>query len=70
MKEQTKKTQESKNDSMKITVSKNGPYIVTGSVPLIQEEICNDDEGYCRTWREAKKYPVQEHMLSAGAASR
>ncbi len=45
---------------MKITVSKNGPYIVTGGVPLIQEEICNDDEGYCRTWREVKKFPVQE----------
>ena len=45
---------------IRIVVSKNGPYIVTGSVPLIQEEICNDDEGYCRTWREAKKYPVQE----------
>jgi hypothetical protein len=38
-----------KNDTMKITVSKNGPYIVTGSVPLTQEEICNDNEGYCRT---------------------
>lgn len=45
---------------MKITVSKNGPYIVTGNVPLIHEEICNDDEGCCRTWREVKRYPVQE----------
>jgi CDGSH-type Zn-finger protein len=44
---------------MKITVSKNGPYIVTGSVPLIQEEICNDEEGNCRTWREVKRFPVQ-----------
>ncbi len=48
------------DDSMKITVSKNGPYIVTGEVPLITSEICNDDEGYCRTWREVKRYPVQE----------
>ena len=45
---------------MKITVSKNGPYIVTGSVPLTTSEICNDDEGYCRTWREVKRYPLQE----------
>jgi CDGSH-type Zn-finger protein len=60
MTEQTKKSQEPKNDSMKVTVSKNGPYIVTGSVPLIQEEIWNDDEGYCRNWREAKKFPLQE----------
>ena len=47
-------------NSMKITVSKNGPFIVSGGVPLIQEEICNDEEGYCRNWREAKKFPVQE----------
>ncbi|WP_440950953.1 CDGSH iron-sulfur domain-containing protein [Methanosphaerula subterraneus] len=45
---------------MKITVSRNGPYIVTGGIPLTSEEICNDDEGYCRTWRLAKKYPLQE----------
>ena len=45
---------------MRIVVSKNGPYLVSGGVPLIQEEICNDDEGYCRTWRETKKYPMQE----------
>ncbi|MEI6103699.1 MAG: CDGSH iron-sulfur domain-containing protein [Methanothrix sp.] len=45
---------------MKITVSKNGPYIVTGIVPLTTSEICNDDEGYCRTWREVKRYPMQE----------
>jgi CDGSH-type Zn-finger protein len=45
---------------MKITVTKNGPYIVTGIVPLTTSEICNDDEGYCRTWREVKRYPMQE----------
>jgi CDGSH-type Zn-finger protein len=49
-----------KDDSMKITISKNGPYIVTGGVPLVTSEICNDDEGYCRTWRDVKIYPVQE----------
>ena len=45
---------------MKIKVSKNGPYLVEGGVPLIQEEICNDDEGYCRKWKEVTRYPVQE----------
>jgi CDGSH-type Zn-finger protein len=44
----------------KIIISKNGPYIVTGGVPLTVSEICNDDEGYCRTWREVKRYPLQE----------
>ena len=60
MAETTKKPHETKNDSMKITVTKNGPYIVTGGVPLIQQEICNDEEGYCRTWRKTKTFPVQE----------
>jgi CDGSH-type Zn-finger protein len=23
-------------------------------------EICNDDEGYCRTWRTIREFPVQE----------
>ncbi len=28
--------------------------------PLTVEEICNDDEGYSRTWRLAKRFPEQE----------
>lgn len=60
MKEMTKKSSEASDDSMKITVTKNGPYMVTGGVPLTTEEICNDDDGYCHTWRRAKTYPVQE----------
>jgi len=47
-----KNPSEAQNDSMKITVSKNGPYIVIGGVPPIISEICNDEEGHCRTWRE------------------
>ncbi|MGB7789303.1 CDGSH iron-sulfur domain-containing protein [Methanoregula sp.] len=43
---------------MKIVVSKDGPYLVSGGIPLIREEICNDDEGYCRTWKEVFRYPV------------
>jgi CDGSH-type Zn-finger protein len=50
----------SRDDPAKITVTKNGPYIVTGGVSLFTFEICNDEEGYCRTWREVKRYPLQE----------
>lgn len=60
MKEELEKKSNVSDDSMKIIVSKNGPYIVTGGVPLIISEICNDDEGYCSTWEEVKRYPVQE----------
>jgi CDGSH-type Zn-finger protein len=45
---------------MKITVTKNGPYLVTGNVPLYQEEICNDAEGNCRTWKKTKEFPEAE----------
>jgi CDGSH-type Zn-finger protein len=55
--------QESKNSSMKITVSKNGPYVVTGRVPLLMMEICNDAEGNCRTWRTVKEFPVQQTYI-------
>ena len=50
----------STSDGMKIVVSKNGPYLVSGGIPLIKMEICNDDEGYCRTWKEVVRYPVRE----------
>ena len=60
MKETTKKYEDTKDDSMKINVSKNGPYLVTGGVPLIVAEICNDNEGYCRTWKTVKRFPVQQ----------
>jgi len=60
MTEKPVESEENKSDSMKITISKDGPYNVTGGVPLIQEEICNDEEGYCRNWRMIRRYPAQE----------
>jgi CDGSH-type Zn-finger protein len=60
MAENNIENQESETDPMKITIRKNGPYIVTGNVPLIEQEICNDEEGHCRTYREVKRYPGQE----------
>jgi CDGSH-type Zn-finger protein len=48
-------------DTKKITVSKDGPYIVSGGIPLIVKEIRNDAEGYCSTWHEVMTYPLQEH---------
>jgi len=44
----------------KITVCKDGPYIVSGGIPLTIKEIRNDAEGYCSTWHEVKTYPLQE----------
>jgi len=44
----------------KIRVSKNGPYIVSGGIPLEIKEIRNDAEGYCSSWHEEKTFPLQE----------
>lgn len=58
--ENIEKLSEAREGSLKIAVSKNGPYIVTGGVPLITAEICNDDQGFCRTWREVKRHPLRK----------
>jgi CDGSH-type Zn-finger protein len=52
----------SKNAHVKVSL--NGPYVVTGSVPLIQLVIEADDEGYPCTWKKVKEYPKNEtHVL-------
>lgn len=43
-----------------IKVSKNGPYIVSGGIPLIEQLIGADAEGTPNEWRPGKKYAVQE----------
>lgn len=55
----------SKNDAQKaakykVKVTKNGPYMVSGGVPLSEQSICVDTDGQCHGWKEGKKYPVQE----------
>lgn len=56
---------ESKNDAQKATnrkvkVTKNGPYLVSGGVPLSEQSICVDTDRQCHGWKEGKKYPAQE----------
>jgi len=48
------------NVTKRIRVSKNGPYFVSGGIPLSKKEIRNDAEGYCSTWHEVETYPLQE----------
>ena len=56
---QTKK--ETSNDGFKIKVFKNGPYLVSGGVPLAKQIIGIDAEGYSYEWREGTLYPSQEN---------
>jgi len=44
----------------KILISKNGPYIVSGGLPLAREYIVTDDEGISSEWKKGEAYPEQE----------
>jgi CDGSH-type Zn-finger protein len=50
-----------KKSSVKIKVTENGPYLVTGSIPLSEETIGTDEEGSSAEWRQSKEYPLQEN---------
>jgi CDGSH-type Zn-finger protein len=52
----------SSNAERKIVITPNGPYLVSGSVPLAEQAICTDAEGQCHGWREGQEYPVQERV--------
>ncbi len=45
-----------KRSKFKIKVTKNGPYVVTGGVPLYGKKIVLDADGQSLEWRETKKY--------------
>jgi CDGSH-type Zn-finger protein len=48
-----------KNDA-RVVVSKDGPYVVSGQIPLAQQIIGADAEGGSERWIEGKSFPVRE----------
>jgi len=46
----------SEGNGLRITVSQNGPYIVSGGVPVAQQIIDADQEGNSRDWRQGQTY--------------
>ncbi len=46
--------------SMRIKVTRNGPYVVTGSVPLVRLAMVLDADGEALAWRVVQEYPLQE----------
>ena len=44
----------------KVVVSRNGPYLVTGAVPLARQTIVADDEGGSEEWRPGDAFPLQD----------
>ena len=43
----------------KVVVTKNGPYLVTGSIPLARQTIVTDGAGGSEEWRESDPFPPQ-----------
>ena len=46
--------------SYRIKVTRNGPYVVHGDVPLSRQIIVSDEHGDPVSWREGEPYPVGE----------
>jgi CDGSH-type Zn-finger protein len=47
-------------DQQKIQITKNGPYIVTGGVPLSRQTLVCNPRGEAVAWVEGDRYPVQD----------
>ncbi|HUH79524.1 MAG TPA: CDGSH iron-sulfur domain-containing protein [Methanoregula sp.] len=48
------------HEPLKIIVSRNGPYLVSGGIPLATGVIAPDEEGYSHHWRKGPVYPLRE----------
>ncbi|HEV2229290.1 MAG TPA: CDGSH iron-sulfur domain-containing protein [Steroidobacteraceae bacterium] len=44
----------------RVVVSRNGPYLVSGSVPMARQTIVPDREGGSEHWRESHPFPEQQ----------
>ena len=44
----------SKSEKRKITVSNDGPYLISGDIPLKVEIITNNKEGFSWDWKQGK----------------
>ncbi|MDD1669206.1 MAG: CDGSH iron-sulfur domain-containing protein [Methanomicrobiales archaeon] len=49
-----------KKDAARIQVTKDGPYMVTGSIPLVKQVLVCDKRGNSIGWKEGGRYPVRE----------
>jgi CDGSH-type Zn-finger protein len=50
----------STKSKVRVAVSENGPYIVTGGVPLAKQTIVADAEGGSESWREGDSISRRE----------
>ena len=50
-----------KKEAFKIKVTKDGPYLVSGKLPLIKEKIIFNKRGESVAWEKVQDYPSQEN---------
>lgn len=48
-------------DGARVKVTRNGPYVVKGSVPLIKEVVVRDKDGIPQEWKRTGEYPEKEN---------
>lgn len=53
--------EQGKRTGYRVAVSQNGPYLVSGGLPLKKEIIVADEERCSVGWRDGEKYPDQEN---------
>lgn len=49
-----------KKGEARIQVTKDGPYMVSGGIPLLKQILVCDRKGNSIGWKEGERYPVQE----------
>lgn len=47
-------------DEKSITVKQNGPYLVTGGVPLARQTIVSDEQGFSVEWRQGETFTTED----------
>lgn len=55
--------------AMRITVTENGPYLVSGDVPLLRVEIVTNEAGESIAWREIERIDRGDYALCRCGAS-
>jgi len=56
----TSQNNDQKASGKMIKVTRNGPYLVSGGVPMSEQSICEIGDGDCYQWQAGAEYPAQE----------
>jgi CDGSH-type Zn-finger protein len=60
MKKDTDHKKKVKDTKGKIKIMEDGPYLVSGAIPLAKEKVVSDKDGIPQKWERVGEYPLQE----------